>query len=53
MKPTVISGNLLNDIWYAPAGESFMAEMIKDAGADYTHRNEKGTGSLALSIEEI
>lgn len=51
--PTVISGNLLNDIWYAPAGESFMAEMIKDAGAHYTHRSEKGTGSLSLSIEEV
>lgn len=53
VQPTVISGNLLNDIWYAPAGESFMAEMMKDAGADYTHKSEKGTGSLALSIEEI
>lgn len=52
-RPTVISGNLLNDIWYAPAGESFMAQMMKDAGATYTHSSEKGTGSLSLSMEEI
>ena len=52
-RPTVISGNLLNDIWYAPAGDSFMAEMMKDAGSKYTHGSVKGTGSLSLSIEEI
>lgn len=52
-RPTVISGNLLNDIWYAPAGDSYMALLIRDAGARYTHANEKGTGSNEFSIEQI
>ncbi len=52
-RPTVISGNLLNDIWYAPAGDSYMALLMKDAGATYTHANQSGTGSHEFSIEEI
>lgn len=52
-RPTVVSGNLLNDIWYAPAGESYMALLLKDAGASYTHAKESGTGSNEFSIEEI
>lgn len=52
-RPTVLSGNLLNDIWYAPAGDSYMALLLKDAGATYTHAKESGTGSNEFSIEEI
>ena len=52
-KPLVISGNMLGDIWYAPVGDSYVAQLIKDAGGDYVYKDTKGTGSLALSIETI
>ena len=52
-KPSVISGNMLGDIWYTPVGDSYVAQLIKDAGGDYVYAESKGTGSLALSIEEI
>ena len=52
-KPTVISGNLIGDIWYAPAGNSYMAKMITDAGGDYVYKNTEGTGSTERSIEQI
>ena len=49
----VISGNFINDYWYAPAGNSFQAKMFKDAGINYIYQNSKGTGSLELSREKI
>jgi iron complex transport system substrate-binding protein len=49
----VISGNLINDFWYAPAGNSFQAQMFKDAGINYIYQKSKGTGSLELSREKI
>jgi iron complex transport system substrate-binding protein len=49
----VISGNFINDFWYAPAGNSFQAHMFKDAGINYIYQNSIGTGSLELSREKI
>ena len=52
-KPTVFSGSLLGDVWYAPAGESFNAKLYEDANLDYVYSQSKGTGSLDKSFEEI
>jgi len=51
--PVVLSGSKMGDFWYAPAGESYMAQLFKDAGANYIYKNTKGTGSLAYSQEKI
>jgi iron complex transport system substrate-binding protein len=53
VSPTVFSGNITGDIWYTPAGESFTAQLFKDANLDYVYKKTKGTGSLALSFEKI
>jgi iron complex transport system substrate-binding protein len=53
LKPSVFCGNLTNDIWYTPAGESYYAQLIADAGGNYVYRNSKGIGSLEFSIEKI
>ena len=52
-KPTVFSGSLLGDDWYAPAGESFNAKLYQDANLDYVYKQSKGTGSIDKSFEEI
>ena len=52
-KPTVLSGNILGDIWYAPNGDSFVSQMLEDANIDYVYQNTHGTGSLELSLEQI
>jgi|TARA_R110000737_G_scaffold134572_1_gene165908 iron complex transport system substrate-binding protein len=52
-KPSVLSGNLVVDTWFAPAGKSFNAELISDAHTNYVYANTDGTGSLALSMEKI
>lgn len=51
--PTVLSGNILGDIWYAPNGDSFVAQMLEDANINYIYQNTHGTGSLELSLEQI
>ena len=52
-QPSVLSGALYKDIWYLPAGESWAAQFIKDANADYLWGHTKGTGSLSLSLETV
>ncbi len=52
-KPTVLSGAMFKDIWYLPAGDSFQAQFLKDANADYLWATSEGTGSLSLSIESV
>lgn len=51
--PTVISGALFKDVWYLPKGDSWAAKLVEDAHADYLYKNTEGTGSAALSIEEV
>ncbi len=52
-QPTVMSGSLFQDIWYVPAGKSFLAQMINDAQAEYLWKDSEGNGSLALHIEDV
>jgi iron complex transport system substrate-binding protein len=49
----MVSGNVTGDFWYAPAGQSFMAELFRNSGLNYIYNQTKGTGSLAYSMEKI
>jgi iron complex transport system substrate-binding protein len=53
VKPSVIIGMPFKGTWYTPAGESYMAQFLRDAGADYHWSDTKGTGSLSLSFEAV
>lgn len=52
-KPTCLSGNLIGDIWYTPASKSYVAHLMKDAGANYRYAETKGDVTLQFSIEQI
>ncbi len=52
-KPSVIVTMPYKGTWYVPAGESYMARFLRDAGASYHWSDSKGTGSLALSFETV
>ena len=53
-KPTILSGAIMSkDIWNLPAGESFVAQFLKDANLNYLWKNSKGKGSLSLSFESV
>lgn len=52
-KPTVMSGALWKDIWHLPQGNSWAAQFIEDAHANYLWADSPGTGSMALPIETV
>ncbi len=52
-KPKVLTESEQSGIWYVPAGESYMARMISDAGGVWPWADTQGTGSLALSLEKV
>lgn len=51
--PSIISGVMFKDIWNLPAGESFVAQFLKDANSNYLWKDTKGKGSLQLSFESV
>ncbi|MCK0162206.1 ABC transporter substrate-binding protein [Allomuricauda sp. F6463D] len=51
--PTVITGGLYKDVWYAAGGYSWMSQFLKDANADYLWANTTQTGSIGLSLESV
>ncbi len=52
-QPKVISELKYGDTWYVPGGKSFMAALIRDAGANYAFNEDESSGSLPLSFEQV
>jgi iron complex transport system substrate-binding protein len=52
-RPRVIIGMPFKGSWYVPAGESYEAKFLHDAGAGYKWADTKGIGSLALDFEAV
>ncbi len=52
-RPSVLSGVQFKDVWNLPAGESFVAQFLKDANTNYLWSDSKGKGSLSLSFESV
>ncbi|WP_166921915.1 ABC transporter substrate-binding protein [Flavobacterium poyangense] len=50
---TVLYGSMYEDIWYVAKGNSWVAEFMKDAHANYLWDDLKGTGSEGLSFEKV
>ncbi len=51
-QPSLISGSLYKDVWYAPGKDSWAASFFKDANANYLFSDMGSSGSISLSIEE-
>lgn len=52
-KSKIIVGGMAGATWNAPAGESFMAGMLKDAGIDYCYKATSGTASVHYTLEQV
>jgi len=52
-KPSVLTEIKYGDAWYIPAGKSFIAHLIHDAGGDYFWKEDSKTGSSAQSFETV
>jgi iron complex transport system substrate-binding protein len=44
---------MFQGVWYVPAGESFLAEYIRDAAGDYLWKDTQGAASLSLNFEKV
>lgn len=53
IRPTVLTEIKYGDTWYVPAGNSYVANLLVDAGAAYFWSNEKQTGSIPLPFETV
>lgn len=52
-KRTIMSGNNFRGTWYMPAGQTYMGQLFKDAGADYAFKNDTSHFSIPLGIESV
>jgi iron complex transport system substrate-binding protein len=48
-----MSGVLYKDKWNLPAGQSFTAQLYRDANTEYIWDDTEGQGSLVLSFETV
>lgn len=52
-RPTVMSGEMRGGNWYAVGGESFLAHLFRDAGADYFLKDNRESGGVTLDYETV
>ena len=52
-RPVVFSGELRGGNWYAVGGRSFLAQLFKDAGADYFLKDDQRSGGVTLDFETV
>lgn len=52
-RPTVFTEIMYGDNWYQPGGESYMAHLLRDAGADYIWNGDVNRGSVNYSFEQV
>lgn len=53
-RPTVFTELLYSGVWYVPGGNSYIANLIADAGGEYCwEKDNEHTGSINLSFEQV
>ena len=52
-KMRVFTGSVEQGEWHAPGGGSFIARLLKDAGATYVFENHVGSENVRIPLEEM
>lgn len=52
-RPKVMSGELHSGSWYVVGGESYLAQLFRDAGADYFMTNDQQSGGFYVDYESV
>ncbi len=52
-RPLVIPGMPFKDAWFVPGGNSYVAALLRDAGAGYHWNDRAKTGSIKMDIEAV
>lgn len=51
--PKVMFNLPYQDVWYMPSDESYMVQLVEDAGGEYIYKGKNTTrGSVAINLEE-
>lgn len=53
VKPKVMTEIKYGDTWFVPSGNSYVANLINDAGGIYFYNQNQKTGSTPLSFENV
>ncbi len=53
VRPQVFSGEMRGGNWYAVGGRSFLAQLFRDAGADYFLKGNEESGGVTLDYETV
>jgi iron complex transport system substrate-binding protein len=51
--PVVFQGGIFGDKWFIPGGNSYAAQLIKDAGGKYLWDDDKHNGGIQLNYENV
>lgn len=51
--PKVLSGELHSGNWYVVGGKSYLAQLFRDAGADYFMQNDNESGGFYVDFETV
>lgn len=52
-KPNILCGIPWKGVWYVPGGDSYAAQMIRDAGANYLWSESMQKESIPLNFEKV
>jgi len=52
-RPTILSELKYGPVWYVPGGNSYMAQLYRDAGSNYIWQDDTHTGSLSFNFEMV
>jgi len=52
-RPTVFSGEMHGGNWYAVGGRNYLAQMFRDAGAEYVLKDDEHTGGMPMEYEKM
>ncbi len=52
-RPTVVSEKKFGSSWYVPTGDSYIAHLFADAGANYIFDDIPGAGSTPMAFESV
>lgn len=52
-RPVVFSGEMHGGNWFAVGGRNYLAQIFRDAGAEYVLKNDKHTGGIPMDFEHL
>ena len=52
-RPSIVPGMPFKDAWFVPGGKSYVAQLLRDAGAEYYWSGTAKAGSIKMDIEAV